>query len=154
MNPDELRRLVQLIVKQARELKDAHTLERNAPVNYACVFSQSDVEYSELLAIASQLGKIIQNTTMGPIFQITPLDTVAGKLQLLKIRKPDKMRPELGDADFTLSNYSEFKKTSLNLPGFRLIQRENYEMIELIDSKFNAIAYFSHPTLDKQLGLA
>jgi len=95
-------------------------------------------------------GKIIEETLTGPLFHIQPLETIAGKLQLLKIRKPDVTRPELGDADFTISNYAEFKKKYLSQKGFNLIIRKNFEMIELVDPQFNVRAYFSNPPLSKQ----
>lgn len=97
------------------------------------------------------IGNVIKETPTGPLFHITPLNTVAGKLQLLKIRKPDATRPELGDADFTVTNYAEFKKKCLSQRGFKLIVRENFEMIELVDPQFNVRAYFSNPPLNEQL---
>lgn len=153
MNVKDLKALVQEIVKQACRLKDKHTIETSAPVNYAAIFSQSKEEYEELLSAARQLGKVLKDTPTGPLFNIDPLDTIAGKLRLLKIRVPDETRPERGDADFTVSNYLKFKEACLQKPEFKLIQRENFEMIELMDPDFNVRAYFSHPPLDQQLGL-
>jgi len=153
MNVKNLIKSVQEIVKRANTLKDKHTSEKNAPVNYACVFCQNDEQYDSLAALAQEIGKVIEETPTGPLFHIQPLDTNAGSLQLLKIRKPDATRPELGDADFTVSNYPEFKKKYLPQKGFKLIVRKNFEMIELADPKFNVRAYFSNPPLDKQLGI-
>jgi hypothetical protein len=79
--------------------------------------------------------------------------TTAGRLQLLKLRAPDKSRRERGDADFTVSNYQTFKSKYLNSPGFKLIVRDKFEMIELSDPTFGVLAYFSNPPLDVQLGL-
>lgn len=151
MNVKNLIKSVQEIVKRANTLKDKHTSEKNAPVNYACVFCQNDEQYDSLVALAQEIGKVIEETLTGPLFHIQPLDTIAGKLQLLKIRKPDATKPELGDADFTVSNYPEFKKKYLSQKGFSLIIRKSFEMIELTDSKFNVRAYFSNPPLNKQL---
>ena len=153
MNIAKLRQMIQSIVKQANELKNKYTTEQDVPVNYACIFSQSQKEFEAFASLAKQSGKIILDTKSGPLFQISPLNTAAGQLKLLKIRMPDKTRPERGDADFTVTNYPEFKKTYLAKKGFKLIERENMEMIELIDPKFNVRAYFSHPPLDQQLGL-
>jgi hypothetical protein len=153
MDVRNLRQLVQEIVKKASNLKDKHTSEKNASVNYACIFCQNDEQYDSLVTLAQEIGKMIEETPTGPLFHIQPLDTVAGKLQLLKIRKPDATRLELGDADFTVSNYPEFKKKYLLQKGFSLIVRKNFEMIELADPKFNVRAYFSNPPLDKQLGI-
>jgi hypothetical protein len=145
---------VQGIVEKSRILKDKFTTEKDAQVNYCCIFSQSAKEYAALLACAKKMGKVVKETPSGLLFQIHPLATVAGKLQLLKIRNPDSTRPERGDADFTVKNYPDFKKKYLGKKGFKLIPRENFEMIELMDDKFDVRAYFSHPPLDVQLGIS
>ena len=52
---------------------------------------------------------------------------------------------------FRISNFPEFEKEYLSKPGFKLIQKENFYMIELIDLGFDVRAYFSNPPLDVQL---
>ena len=151
MNINELKQFIQEIIKKANDLKNKHTSKENAPVNYACIFCQTGNQYDELLELTKSIGTIIKETPTGPLFQIEPLNTVAGDLKLLKIRKPDETRKELGDADFTVSNYSEFKETHLSQEGFKLIKREDFEMIELIDSEFDVRVYFSNLPLDEQL---
>ena len=153
MDEESLKNLVQKIVRESCELKDKYTHERTAPVNYACIFSQSQEEFETLINITKKIGKIIQETPTGPLFNIHPIKTVSGNLKLLKIRNPDKTRPERGDADFTVSNYPDFKKTQLSEKGFRLIERNDFEMVELMNPKFNVRAYFSNPPLDKQLNI-
>lgn len=153
MNVNELMQFVQEIVEKASKLKDKHTSEKKAPVNYACIFCQSNEQYNGLVAITQKIGTVIKETPKGPLFRINPMETVAGKLQLLKIRKPNETRPELGDADFTVSNYPEFKKKYLSQKGFSLIVRKDIEMIELTDPEFDVRAYFSNPPLNKQLGI-
>ncbi len=145
--------IVQNIVSQARKLKDLHTDQKNAPVNYACIFSQSDDEYQRLEAMVAKIGKVIQSTKMGNVYLVESFETVAGPLRIVKIRKPDPNRPERGDADFTVSDYPAFKKAYLDKPGFKLIERPGHEMIELADKDFDVLAYFSHPILEKVLGL-
>lgn len=101
---------------------------------------------------ATQLGRVIHETPTGPLFHIKPFETCAGLLKLLKIRKAYEDRPEKGDTDFTIENFEEFKTTYLKKPYFKLIQRPNFEMIELDDDS-DVLVYFSNPPLDKQLGL-
>ncbi|QQG39550.1 MAG: hypothetical protein HYS81_04185 [Candidatus Aenigmatarchaeota archaeon] len=149
----DMKKLIQEIVAQACLLSAKHTSERDAPVNYACIFTQSQSEYEDMLNLARQMGPVVDDTSTGPVFQIVPLSTDAGDLGLLKIRRPDTKRPERGDADFTVSNYQAFKKTCLGKPGFALIKRRNMEMLELVDSSFDVIAYYSHPTLAEVLGI-
>ncbi len=144
--------LIQEIIENAKKLKNKYTDQINAPINYACVFCQSEEEQKNFLEEATKLGTIIKETPTGPLFKIS-LDTIAGKLQLLKIRNVDLKRPERGDADFTVSDYSAFKQKYLNKPGFSLIQKEDFEMIELYEKSNNVRVYFSFPPLDKQLKL-
>ena len=151
MDVDDLRQFVKEIVKKAADLKNKHTSDKKAPVNYACIFCQNDEQYKSLVVTAKKIGSLIEETPTGPLFHVQPIDTNEGKLKLLKIRKPDSERPELGDADFTVSDYSEFKKRYLSQKGFKLITRKNFEMIELLDARFNVRAYFSNPPLDRQL---
>ncbi len=140
----DIKTLIKNIVKQACILKDKHTDEKNALVNYACIFSQNKQEYEELLEAANKIGTIIKQTPTGPLFKVQ-IETDSGKLQLLKIRIHDPTRSERGDADFTVSNYQDFKKKHSDL---KLITRENFEMIELMDPEFNVRVYFSNPPQD------
>jgi hypothetical protein len=148
-----LKSLVEDIVKDAELLKNKHIKDDDSKVNYACIFSQTQEEYQELVAVSSKLGKVVKETPSGPLFHIQPIKTVAGNLQLLKIRLPDATRPERGDADFTISNYPGFKEEYLSKKGFKLIPRDNFEMIELMDPESDVRAYFSYPPLDEQLGI-
>ena len=153
MDTEDLKIRVKSIVEKATALKNKHTDNRNARVNYACIFSQSKEEYGRLLGVARKIGKVIQEMPTGRLFQIEPLETASGVLKLLKIRIPDPTRPELGDADFTISNFPEFEKKYLSKPGFKIMKKPDFYMIELIDSAFDVRAYFSNPPLDKQLNI-
>lgn len=154
MNIVKLKELVQEIVRQARELKDKHTDQKDAPVNYAAIFTQTQEDFELFISLVKTIGKIVLDTQTGPLFQMAPLETSAGQLRLLKIRIPDTTRPEQGDADFTVNNYSAFKKTYLSQAGFKLIEREKFEMIELMDPEFKVRTYFSNPPLDQQLNIS
>lgn len=153
METEDLKTKVKSIVEKATALKNKHIDEKNTPVNYACIFSQTQEEYNELLEVARKIGKVVKETPTGLVFHIEPLQTVSGVLKLLKIRIPDPTRLELGDADFTVSNFSKFKKKYLFKPGFRLIERKDFVMIELVDPEFDVRVYFSNPPLDKQLNI-
>ena len=151
MEAEDLKKLVKSIVEKATTLKNKHIEYKNTPVNYACIFSQSKEEYEELLEATRKIGKVIQETKTGLLFYIESLETVSGVLKLLKIRIPDPTRPERGDADFTISNFPEFEKKYLSKPGFQIMKKPDFYMIELMDSEFDVRAYFSNPPLDEQL---
>ena len=153
MEVADLKSKIRIIVKKATLLKDKHINDKNAPVNYACIFAQNKEEFKELAKSAQTIGKVAKETPTGPLFQIEPLQTFSGILKLLKIRLPDPTRPELGDADFTISDFPAFEKKYLSKPGFRKIERQEFCMIELMDTDFDVRAYFSKPPLEVQLGI-
>jgi hypothetical protein len=146
----DIKQLTKDIVFKADEIKRTLVSEK-APVNYACIFCQTGDEYIKFLGLARQIGNVVQETKMGPVFKIEPLNTVAGPLKLIKIRKPDPNKTEQGDADFTLSNYQEFKKEHLNKLGFKLIDKGDFEMIEYKAPGAEVLVYFSYPTLAEVL---
>ena len=153
MNTEDLKIRVKSIVEKATALKNKHIDDKNTPVNYACIFSQNEEEYNELLEAVRKIGKVIKETPTGLLFHIEPLETVSGVLKLLKIRIPDPTRPERGDADFTISNFPEFEKKYLSRSGFKILRKPDFYMIELMDPEFDVRAYFSSPPLDVQLNI-
>ena len=154
MTPENVTKLIQEIVEQAQLLKNKYISgEDKAPVNYVCIFSQTEKEFDELLEIIQNMGPQVDTTSMGPIFDIGGIETKAGPLRVLKLHLPDIKRPEWGDADFTVENYEKFKKDYLSKPGFNLLIRSKFEMIELSDPTFNVLAYFSSIPVNEQLGL-
>ena len=146
----QLTKKVQDIVRNAVLLKNKYTDQIDVPVNYACIFSHSKKEYDALVKAVQIKATLLSATPSGLLYHIAPVQTIAGKLKILKIRLPDHSRPEAGDADFTIKNYATFKKKYVAQKGFKLIPREGFEMIELMDASFNVRTYFSNPPVDKQ----
>ena len=153
MKIDNLKKLVKSIVEEATKLKNKHIDYPNININYACIFSQSESEYQDLLRTSQKIGTIIKETPSGFLFYISSLKTTSGILKLLKIRFPDPTRPERGDADFTIPNFVEFEKKYLSRKGFKIMKKETFYMIELMDSEFDVRVYFSNPPLDVQLNI-
>lgn len=148
------KQLLQNIVEKAIELKNKHTHEKNAVVNYSCIFTHSDEEYQLMDKEVATLGSVAKETKMGNVYLLhEAIETAAGPLRIVKVRKPDPTRTEQGDADFTVADYPAFKKEYVDKPGFKLIARPDMEMIELKDTKFDVLAYFSHPTLGEVIGV-
>ncbi len=153
MTVDDCVALAQKIVQHANDLKNARTGAHDAPVNYACIFCNSDEEFDELCTVVKTMGNVVKDTPTGPLFRIVPIATVAGQLQLLKIRKQDPTRTERGDADFTVNDFASFKQRFVSQTGFKLITRPTMEMLELMDSASDIRVYFSNSPLDEQLGI-
>lgn len=152
MTPEDLNKIIVYIVEQCVKLKDKYTGEKDLIADYVCIFSHSQDEYNALIKSAEQIGKLASQTPTGPVFAfINPPDTIVGKPKLLKIRKPDTTRPQRGDVDFN-TDYEMFKNKYRDNKRFTLIQREDFEMIELRDDNFDVFVYFSSTPLSKQLG--
>ena len=153
-NIDELRIFVKLIVEKSKILKDKYTNEYDAKVNYACIFCQNESDFIKYISILKEdNNEILEDTYSGPLFRIKDLDTVSGTLKLLKIRRYDKEHLELGDADFTIKNYNDFKNNCLNKKEFSIISKQDFEMIELMEKDSDVRVYFSNPPIDEDLGI-
>lgn len=147
--------ILEYIVTETLKMNHIHIPEELTEINYSAIFCQNDFEYEQFNRVVSQIGDIIEDTPTGPLYKLSePLETLAGPLHLLKIRKPDITRPERGDADFTLKDYNTFKeKYSKDIQHFKIIDRGHFEMIELRDQKFQVLSYFSNIPLTTQLGI-
>lgn len=154
MTEEDLKTFIKDIVADAVGLKDRYTNQTDIPVGYACVFAQSETEFNALSKTAEGMAKtLLKSTTTGPVFKIPPLMTRAGALQILKIRTPDPLRKERGDADFNLPDYTAFKTRFIGQSGFKLIPRETFEMIELAKPNVDVRVYFSNPPVEQQYNL-
>ena len=152
---EEINKILKYIVAETLKMNHIHIPDEVMEINYSAIFCQNDFEYEQFNKEASQIGNVIENTPTGPLYKLSkPLETLAGLLHLLKIRKPDPIRPERGDADFTLKDYNTFKeKYSKDIQYFKIIDRRYFEMIELKDKEFKVLSYFSNIPLTTQLNI-
>jgi len=144
----DIKSIIQDILLNATKLKDKYTVYNNATAAWACIFSQSDDEYQELLNQAKKLGNIHKETSSGPILVLNK--TIARTVKVLKIRKPDPEKPERGDADFTIANYDTFKGEITGKDNFQIIPKDDFEMVELTEPGAAVRVYFSNPSIEEQ----
>ena len=150
-----INKILEYSISKALELNQIYLPCEIVKINYSAIFCQNDAEYEQFNKEASRVGAVIEDTSTGPLYKFhKPFQTVAGPLWLLKVRKPDLTRPQRGDADFTLQDYNFIKeKYSGNKEHFRVLDRGNFEMIELRDPKFDVLSYFSNIPLTIQLSI-
>ncbi len=154
MDINDIYELVKNIVEKSNYLKNKYTDEIKAKVNYACIFCKNDDDFNNYIELLkNDNNDIIEDTYSGPLFRLKDIETVAGTLKLLKVRRYDDKHLDLGDADFTVCNYEEFKNKYENKQNFKLISGEGYEMIELMEEGNDVRAYFSNLPLDEELGI-
>lgn len=133
---------VNAIVKEIIRLKKVCYSDYELPISFLTIFSQTEKEYDDLRIQLSKLGEELPANN-GFKYQLkTAIKTKDGDISLIRIRKPDVHRKELGCADlvFQDSDYSDLRKIALE-KGFDMIVRNGYEMIELSDFNINVYAY-------------
>lgn len=151
--PEEVIKLIQYIVGRSKELKDKYTDEKDAPLEFVCVFCQSEEEYKKLDGEVKKNGRVAEETPSGNTYLLNEsVPTVSGPLWFFKVRKFDPTMTRRGDADFN-TNYSNFSQKYSGNPNFELVKRENFEMLRVSDPSFDVMACFSDKPKSKVLGI-
>ncbi len=148
----DLLNIVQKIVDKGIRAINNYLEESELPIDYVAVFAQSKEEYKTFSDSIEKLGQIVEETSTGFTYKLNyPLKTAGGQLLLVKIRKYDKSKPQLGAPDFRVEKYSAFKKKYKGLKNMNLIERPDYEMLELIAE--DVLIYFPDKPLSVELGI-
>jgi len=140
---DNFEDLVKSLVAKCISLKNRYVEEKELIADWVCFFAQSEEEYQDLIKKADGYGHIVKDTDSGPIYRLDKqIQTEAGLPRVVKVRKPDITKPELGDVGFN-TKYLEFKEKYLDKNQFTLIVRDKFEMIELKEKGCDVMCYFS-----------
>jgi hypothetical protein len=123
------------------------------------VFCHYDDEYDRLIAIRKELTEASDNLDQKyfklyePIIIPAEGDVPETTYTYLYIRRPDPYRHHVGDVDFYLEpeKYARLKQAMLDgsktLPGARVFERPDLDMVELYDPDIDALAYVSTETM-------
>lgn len=150
---NNLIKIIQYIVSRSSELKNKYTDASTAPVEFGCIFCKSEDEYKELTSSIEKFGRIAERTQSGFTYLLNKsIETIAGPLRLVKIRKPDSNRLERGDADFN-TNYTSLKAKYQTDSRFELVRKEDFEYLRLSDSDFDVMTCFSNIPKSEYLGI-
>jgi hypothetical protein len=153
MNIDELEKIIFYLVKQGLATLERFTDEKNGALDYVAIFAKDENEFNDLLMIAETVGQEVDKETAktGRTFLLNkPLDTTAGVLSLIKIRKPDDTRLQRGAPDFKIPDYQQFKDKYLKSDGnFTLMLKNDYEMIEIKGP--DVLVYIPDKTLSERM---
>jgi len=119
------------------------------------VFCHYDDEYDRLIAIRKEMTENTGNLSQKyfklhePIIIPAEGDVPETTYTYLYIRRPDPYRAQVGDVDFYLApeEYQDLKQAMLagtkTLPGARVFDRPDLDMIELYDPNVDALGYVS-----------
>lgn len=135
MNHNQFDALIQYIAAQGVKAIKDNTDETDFQIDYVAIFAKTEKEFDEFIKLASTLGvkKEMGIAATGSTFLLNePVQTEAGPVSYVKIRKPDPTRPQRGGPDFRVKDFYKFKEKYLQKSGnFVLMVRKDYEMIEL-----------------------
>ena len=140
-NQEELIERAKSISKETTQMAQK-VLGTTFPIKSLTVFSHYQSEFESLTNLLSQMGEP-HNYNNGPRVKLfNPIEVNGNHITYLRIRKPDLERPQIGCNDFEVE-YAIFKKKYLakHSNSLTLIKRPEYEMIELKEPNFNALAY-------------
>lgn len=109
-------------------------------IGYLTIFSHSNSQYEELIEELGKLGKR-QEANNGYRFELfETLSLLNEDIKMVRIRKPDVHRPELGCCDLIYQDYGALRSLALDR-GMDIIIRKDYEMIELSTFDIPVYAY-------------
>lgn len=135
MNVETIKNIVTYITDQGVSAIRDYTDLVDVEIDYLAIFSRDEEEYRALDNILKSCGNLVDiaMSHTGNTYELDkPIQTQAGALQVIKVRKPDKTRAQRGAPDFRINNYQIFKEKNLYKSGnFTLMLRKDYEMIEL-----------------------
>ncbi|HCQ30894.1 TPA: hypothetical protein DIU27_00730 [Candidatus Collierbacteria bacterium] len=142
------------IINKGKELASLTFPNEEFVLDYVAIFCRDGEEISSLTQEIEQLGDEVEETSTGKTYKLrNPLNTAVGNLYLIKLRHPDHTRPQRGEPDFRVSDYFHFKSRYSKTPGITLIERDDYEMLELSHPKYDVLVYFPNKPLGVELGI-
>lgn len=129
-------------------------IDEELVLDFVDIFPISEQERLDLIKNIDNLGKVVSKLKKGPIYLLDkPIQTKYGPLKLIKIRIYDKEKTQRGAPDFKVKDYKEFKEKYLEKEYFNLIERPEYEMLELDIKDSNVLIYFLDEPISESLGI-
>lgn len=112
-------------------------------ISSVTIFSHYQDEYYKLIKILHKVGKLHGENNGPRVILNKPVQFAGCRILYLRIRKPDPYRMQVGCNDFDIASYEKFKIAYLTKKNknLRLIERQEYEMIEFFDPDFDVLAY-------------
>jgi molecular chaperone GrpE len=102
-------------VEKSQILREEKLSEIETNLDYVAVFCQSNKEYDQYNEEADKLGKVYKEDSNGITYiLIDQIDTVEGPLSLVKIRKYEEEKSQLGAPDYSVTGYLKIKEDLVN----------------------------------------
>ncbi len=103
------------IVEKAQILREEKLSSLETSLDYVAVFCQSNKEYDQYNEEADNLGKVYKEDSSGITYILDDeLATVDGPVNLIKIRKPEDGKEQVGAPDYSVTGYLKIKEDLVN----------------------------------------
>jgi hypothetical protein len=138
----ELIEALEYVVTQTSELC-RNIITASLPVTSVTIFAHYPNEYERLINILRELGTPQSEVNGFKVVLREPLTVRDNVITHFRIRPPDPYRMQVGCNDFDVKDFTAFRKEYAEAypHNLRLIQRQDYEMIEFFDPDYDVLAY-------------
>lgn len=152
----DIQEIIQYIVHKGLLALEGSSAQDKSPIDFVSIFSKDDLEFNQLTeAIEPRAKKIKSDTGITGITYLlsTSIQTEAGELKIVRIRKPDPTRPQRGAPDFRVPDYKSFKEECLNKNSgnYTILMRKGFELVEI--KGINVLVYVPNVPISEELGL-
>ena len=115
LDEDSYENATKYVALQARKLVKT-VLDTDLKINTVTIFTHSANEYGFLENLLRQKGEVSNYSHGATLYVEVDIDLDGQKIMLLGVRQPDTSRPEVGYADYPVTNYDEIKKKNYSNP--------------------------------------
>lgn len=122
--------------------------------SFVNIYPESDQEREQLVDSINPISKMISATNTGEIYVLDePVKTKLGQFELIKIRVADPAYSTKGAIDFIPKDYAAFKGKYSTTPGFDVVNKDTFEIVELRAQNSRVVLHFPNRTLAEALGI-
>jgi hypothetical protein len=133
---------LQILINSIQKLSLSCYPSHSFKIGYITFFAKDEEDFRNLISELESIGTK-QDANNGYKFILNEQLIVEGEvIEVIRVRKPDIHRKELGCADliYNEDDYKQLREEAIE-KGFDVIVRKGYEMIELSTFDINAYAY-------------
>jgi hypothetical protein len=140
LNEDQYNQAITYIAQQAIKLA-LKVLNKNLTIDTITVFSQTKTEYDFIAGHLRVIGSL-SNFSHGETIYIETDKTIGNnKIMLLGVRQPDATKPEVGYADYPVSDYKKIKKLHKGIYIKEILSGAGMHLLELAHPDFDVRGY-------------
>lgn len=104
---------INAILEKANVLRDKYLSKYQLASDYLNIYSQTSEEYDFYSEETLKQGQVIKETQSGVYIRINPIVVQDTEISIIKVRKPDQNRKQLGTMNYTSPSYQTIREENL-----------------------------------------